>query len=112
MLPPITRDTQVQSLVFAAFSAMINDAVRFQNRQRAQPALAFTAIEDHIDAGALERLEHSLIDLHIYLVLKPRDLHLERLGGEAATATKGFEPQLIDRPAALLPCTLRVFKAC
>ena len=113
MLPPITRETQVHSLQFAAFSSsaeedvpVIDNSVGLDNGQGAQATFTPPAIENHLDPGGLERLEHGLIERHVDLHAKPGNLHLKRLGGEAAAVAEGLEPHLVDGAAAALPVTL------
>jgi hypothetical protein len=89
---------------------MINDTVDLQNRLRAQSALTFAAIENYLDASAFERIEHSLIDRHVYLEPKSWDPHLKRLRGEPAAVAERFEAQLINRTTVSVPFALHVLE--
>ena len=70
----------------------------------------FAAIENHVDTSTFERVEHGLIDRHVNLAAKPRDLHSELLGGQAAAVSKRFKAQLINRTAAPPPFALRILE--
>ena len=85
---------------------MVDNAVDVQDGKRTQPALAAPAIGNHLDAGCLQRFQHSPVARDIDLHAQSRNFHRERLGGEETAIAEGLETKLIDWAAAVPPIAL------
>src|SRR3954452_6786358 len=82
---------------------VIDDPVRLDDIESAEAAFTAPAIEDHIDAGGLQSVEHALILRHLHLAAKAGNPDPERLRGEASAVAESLEAELVHRAAALMP---------
>src|SRR3954466_8845277 len=85
---------------------VVDDTLDTEDLDLAETALAAAAVEHHVRATGLERLEHRDVVRHERLQPQAEDAHREGLRCEAAAAAEGLDPQVGGPATGLRPARL------